>query len=68
MRAVARSTTSPGQVAAISALAEQNQAELNLTADVARTELLDGRTGQIARLSEIVTGDRAVLLWYWAPN
>lgn len=56
------------QDTATRAVAEQNQANLMLTDDLALTELLDGSNGEITNLREIVTGDRAVLLWYWAPN
>jgi|GEM_PF-681603 len=50
------------------ALAEQNQVSLNLSDDLAITELLHGETGAITNLGEVVTGDRPVLVWYWAPN
>jgi hypothetical protein len=50
------------------ALAEQNQAVLQLSDDLSVTDLLDIRTGEITDLSEVVTGDRAVLVWYWAPH
>lgn len=53
---------------AVIATAEQNQLQLKLTDDLVQTELLDGASGQITSLSEVVTGDRPVLLWYWAPN
>ena len=48
--------------------ASSNQAALQLTSDVATTQLLDTADGGIAQLSEVVTGDRPVLLWYWAPH
>ena len=48
--------------------AEQNEPQLELVADLAVTELLDTSDGTITSLSEVVTGDRAVLLWYWAPH
>lgn len=50
------------------ATAEDNAPELQLTRDFATTQMLDTRTGTIASLDDIVTGDRPVLLWYWAPN
>lgn len=53
---------------AVIAAAEQNEVQLKLTDDLVQTELLDGESGQITTLGEIVTGDRPVLLWYWSPN
>jgi len=50
------------------ALAETNQAKLVLTDEPAYTELLEGRTGSITNLDQVITGDRAVAIWYWAPN
>ena len=54
-------------VAAIEAAAG-NEAQLALSADIASTEMLDVRTGEIRSLDDVVSGDRAVLLWYWAPD
>lgn len=48
--------------------AEAAEAELQLTSALDTTELVDVRTGEPTSLNDIVTGDRAVLLWYWAPN
>ena len=45
-----------------------NEAALQLTSDVATTQLLDTADGGIAQLADVVTGDRPVLLWYWAPH
>lgn len=42
--------------------------ELLLTSELDTTQMFDTRTEDITSLSEVVTGDRAVLLWYWAPN
>lgn len=50
------------------AVAAQNAAGLALSDDVATTGLLDGATGEITSLGDVVSGDRAVLVWYWAPN
>lgn len=41
---------------------------LRLTSSFTSTELLDTRTGEAMSLETIVSGDRAVLLWFWAPN
>lgn len=59
---------SPEESLAVIAAAEQNEVQLKLTDDLAQTELLDGESGQITTLGEVVTGDRPVLLWYWSPN
>ena len=48
--------------------AEANIASLDFTGVMATTEMLDVRTGEVTALDEVVTGDRAVLLWYWAPD
>lgn len=53
--------------AAIEAAAA-NQPQLQLTDRVDTTQLLDTADGSIRDLGEVVTGDRPVLLWYWAPH
>lgn len=53
---------------AAEAAAATNELSLSLTSDVATTQLLDTADGAIAQLSDVVTGDRPVLLWYWAPH
>lgn len=50
------------------AAAEANESQLQVAGNIATTELLDAQTGEISRLSDVVTGDRAVLVWYWAPH
>jgi hypothetical protein len=50
------------------AVAQQNQGQLNLSDDLASTELLDGNSGAITSLGAVVTGDRPILVWYWAPD
>jgi hypothetical protein len=50
------------------AAAATNQGQLQLTGDIASTQFLDTADGSIQQLSDVVTGDRPVLLWYWAPN
>ena len=50
------------------AAAESNESQLSLDGDIASTQLLDAATGEIASLGDVVTGDRAVLVWYWAPH
>jgi hypothetical protein len=39
-----------------------------LSRDLSESELFDTRTGEITNLSEVVTGDRPILVWYWAPH
>lgn len=48
--------------------AEQNQNALDTGGDFGTTELLDTTTGEITTVGDVVTGDRAVLVWYWAPH
>ena len=50
------------------AAAEANEGQLQVAGNIATTELLDARTGEITSLSDAVSGDRAVLVWYWAPH
>ena len=64
-------TACGGQSAASSAAetaAATNEGQLALTSNIATTQFLDTADGGISELSEIVTGDRPVLLWYWAPH
>ncbi len=48
--------------------AEINTVELAFSDQFATTEMLDVRTGEAVSLDQVVSGDRAVLLWYWAPD
>ena len=56
------------EVSAAVATAEQNEASLSLSSDLAASGLYDTHTGEITNLSEVVTGDRPILVWYWAPH
>ena len=60
------SNETPPSAAAIAAQA--NATTLDFTGELATTEMLDVRTGNVTALDDVVTGDRAVLLWYWAPD
>lgn len=60
------SAEAPPSAAAVAASA--NATALDFTGELATTEMLDVRTGEITALDDVVTGDRAVLLWYWAPD
>lgn len=42
--------------------------ELIRTDQIEHTQLLDLSTEQASSLSELATGDRAVLLWFWSPS
>jgi len=42
--------------------------DLATSDDVTMIEVLDVATGAPATLDEAVTGDRPVLLWFWAPH
>ena len=55
------------QTAAIDTAA-RSASSLTLTNDLSTSQLLDGHTGEVMSIREVVTGDRAVLMWYWAPN
>ena len=48
--------------------AADNATSLDFTGELATTEMLDVRTGAVTSLDDVVTGDRAVVLWYWAPD
>lgn len=56
------------QASAAKAAAEVNIGALDLNDDLATTELLNAADGSITTLSDVVTGDRPVLVWYWAPH
>lgn len=60
------SDETPPSAAALEAQA--NATSLDFTGELATTEMLDVRSGEITALDDIVTGDRAILLWYWAPD
>ncbi|MEM7095764.1 MAG: hypothetical protein AAF567_22370 [Actinomycetota bacterium] len=49
-------------------VATANEANLELSGELATTQMLDVMTGNVRSLDDVVTGDRAVLLWYWAPD
>lgn len=59
--------TSEQSEAAIAAAA-QNEPQLTLINDLAASELLNTADGSITSLAEQITGDRPVLLWFWAPH
>lgn len=61
-------TLDPAQRAASIEAAKANEPNLVLSDDVRTTQLLDTADGSIRTLDDVVTGDRAVLLWYWAPH
>jgi len=53
---------------AAASAAETNTPQLQLTEDIGSSQLLDTADGSIASLADVVTGDRPVLVWYWAPH
>lgn len=59
---------SAGEADAAIAASEAAEAALVLSADLATSQLLNTSDGSATSLSEVITGDRAVLLWYWAPH
>ncbi|MEE9416413.1 MAG: hypothetical protein V3V01_14110 [Acidimicrobiales bacterium] len=65
------STASPAAAAAnadAAAQAEANIKTLESTGNVRTTEVLNLSDGSKSTLEQAVTGDRPVLLWYWAPH
>ena len=52
----------------IEEIAEENEALLQPSDDVTTFEVLNVRDGSISSLSEVVTGDRPVLVWFWSPH
>jgi hypothetical protein len=50
------------------ALAAANLGDLATSDDVRLIEVLDVDTGETTTLADTVTGDRPVLLWFWAPH
>ena len=60
-------SVTPEQAAAIETAA-RSASSLILTNDLSTSQLLDGRTGEVTSIREVVTDDRPILMWYWAPN
>lgn len=50
------------------AAAEQNIPNLQTSDDVRDIEVVSVYDGSITSLREVVTGDRPVLVWFWAPH
>lgn len=59
---------SSAENAAAATTAEANELQLQLTSDIASSQLLDASDGTISTLADEITGDRPVLVWYWAPH
>lgn len=49
-------------------VAEENIDDLVASDDVRLLEVLDVETGEATTIADTVTGDRPVLLWFWAPH
>jgi len=58
----------PAEVSAALDTATANFNSIATSDNLADTEMLNVRDGEIVSLSDVITGDRAVLLWYWAPH
>lgn len=56
------------EAAAASVAAEANIDQLQTSSDVRDIQVLDVADGSITSLRESTTGDRPVLLWFWAPH
>ena len=50
------------------AAAEQNIPGLMTSDDVRDIEVVSVYDGSVTSLREVVTGDRPVLVWFWAPH
>lgn len=50
------------------ATAAENQPNLQVSDDPIDTEVLVVADGSVTTIAEAVTGDRPVLLWFWAPH
>ncbi len=48
--------------------AETGQASVATSDDVRDIEVLSVDDGSVSSLRDAVTGDRPVLLWFWAPH
>lgn len=48
--------------------ASERAASLVTGPDLVSSELIDTASGQVTSVPDLVTGDRPVLLWYWAPT
>ena len=60
-----------GEAASSGSASEQasaNSGALQSTDDARTTEILNIADGSITSLQQAVTGDRPVLLWFWAPH
>jgi cytochrome oxidase Cu insertion factor (SCO1/SenC/PrrC family) len=64
--AAACGDSSPADTSA--AAAEPDIDGLAASDDVRLTEVLDVETGEATTIADTVTGDRPVLLWFWAPH
>ncbi|MEZ5247504.1 MAG: hypothetical protein R2707_20615 [Acidimicrobiales bacterium] len=64
----AAETTDAASGTSATAVAEGNAETLATNDDVRLIEVLEVDTGEITTLTDTVTGDRPVLLWFWAPH
>ena len=48
--------------------ASANGAAVAVSADVPDLEMVDVASGSNVRLASLVTGDKPLLLWFWAPH
>ena len=48
--------------------ASANGAAVAVSADVPDLEMVDVASGSSVRLASLVTGDKPLLLWFWAPH
>ena len=58
----------PGSEGASGEGASANGAAVAVSADVPDLEMVDVASGSNVRLASLVTGDKPLLLWFWAPH
>lgn len=61
-------TADPAAGAGGSTVADTDPGDLATSDDVRLIEVLEVDTGESTTLADTVTGDRPVLLWFWAPH
>jgi hypothetical protein len=62
------STSDTAAGSGVAAIAEANLGDLATSDDVRLIQVLEVDTGETTTLTDTVTGDRPVLLWFWAPH
>jgi len=61
-------TGDTGNTTDVQSVADENIDDLETSDDIRLLEVLDVDSGEPTTLASTVTGDRPVLLWFWAPH